>query len=169
MSSRFLLIAFLLAFSACTDSGNEGAAPAPAPAENLIPFRAEGRLSIFRDGEPYIELAIEIVETDSTRNRGMMQRESMPDRSGMLFLFNTMEERSFWMANTPLALDLIFVDADSVVMRAAKYIQPMSPESITSNGPAQFVLELAAGYSDTIGLIEGDRLSWTRNSSDDGR
>lgn len=128
-----------------------------------IPFSDHGSLSFMRDGETYREIRIEIADSDSSRTRGLMQRTSLPADTGMLFLFDREEEQSFWMANTPLALDLIFIRADSSVLRIAKYVQPMSPDPVTSNGPAQYVLEVPAGYSDTIGLIEGDRLRWRRN------
>lgn len=128
-----------------------------------IPFAEHGSLSFERDGEVYRDIRIEIADSDSSRTRGLMQRTSLPPDTGMLFLFDREEEQSFWMANTPLALDLIFIRADSLVLRIAKYVQPMSPDPVTSNGPAQYVLEVPAGYSDTIGLIEGDRLRWQRN------
>ncbi len=152
------------ALAACgspeTDSGS-GTTPAVESSVS-IPFRSDGTLSFIREDEVFKEIGIEIADTDSTRTRGLMQRTSLPTDSGMLFLFDREEEQSFWMANTPLALDLIFVRADSTVLRIAKYVQPMSPDPVTSNGPARFVLEVPAGYSDTIGLIEGDRLRWQR-------
>jgi uncharacterized membrane protein (UPF0127 family) len=131
----------------------------------VIEFREDGRLSIARDGEAYVNLAIEIAENDSTRMRGMMQRQSMPDDSGMLFIFETEEDRAFWMANTPLPLDLIFVSADSMIISIKKYVQPLSAQNVPSEGPAQFVLEVIAGYSDSKGIIEGDKLSWVRKST----
>jgi len=129
-------------------------------------FREDGRLTISRDGGVYAELVIEIADNDSTRARGMMQRTSMPEGSGMIFLFDREEDRAFWMANTPLSLDLIFVNADSTITTMKKYMQPLSARNVPSEGPAQFVLEVIAGYSDTMGLIEGDRLSWYRHEKD---
>ncbi|MEQ9104345.1 MAG: DUF192 domain-containing protein [Rhodothermales bacterium] len=167
---RFVLIlavSFSLSASlaACgspdSDSGSDNKPSAESTVS--IPFRDDGSLSFIRDGEVFKDIRIEIADTDSTRTRGLMQRTSLPTDSGMLFLFDREEEQSFWMANTPLALDLIFIRADSTVLRIAKYVQPMSPDPVTSNGPARFVLEVPAGYSDTIGVIEGDRLRWERN------
>lgn len=137
--------------------------PTPPEAKSTLPFTRHGSLEFLREGDVYGEIDVEIAETDSSRARGLMQRELLPPHSGMLFLFEREEEQSFWMANTPLALDLIFIRADSTVLRIARYVQPMSANSITSNGPAQFVLEVPAGYSDSIGLIEGDYLDWTRD------
>ena len=155
-----ILFGLLFFLAGC---GNPRQEPASATdREDFIPFREDGRLTISRNAEPYAELVVEIAESDSSRRRGLMQRPGLPDGRGMLFLFELEAERSFWMLNTPIALDLIFIDADSTVMRVARYIQPMSGESIASNGPARFVLEVEAGYSDTIGLVEGDRVSWIR-------
>ena len=67
------------------------------------------------------------------------------------------------MANTPLSLDLLFANADSTVVTIKKYMQPLSAQEVPSDGPARFVLEVVAGYSDTIGIIEGDKLAWTRD------
>jgi uncharacterized membrane protein (UPF0127 family) len=131
--------------------------------ETNIPFRKDGTLTIARNGEVYATIAIEIAENDSTRTRGMMQRTSNPADSGMLFIFDYEEDRAFWMANTPLSLDLLFADADSTIVTIKKYMQPLSAQEVPSNGPARFVLEVIAGYSDTIGIIEGDKLSWARD------
>ncbi len=136
---------------------------APVEVDTVIPFRHDGSLSISRDGDVYQELAIEIAATDSARTRGLMQRSSMPGNSGMLFLFDREDRQSFWMANTPLSLDLIFINADSIIVHVAKYAQPLSPDPVPSLDPARFVLEVEAGYSDTAGILEGDRVNWTRD------
>jgi uncharacterized membrane protein (UPF0127 family) len=163
--TRALPLCLSLILLACNTSETDRETAGSIPSENTvsIPFRSDGSLSFIRDGEVFKDIRIEIADSDSSRTRGLMQRTSLPSDSGMLFLFDREEEQSFWMANTPLALDLIFVRADSTVLRIAKYVQPMSPDPVTSNGPARFVLEVPAGYSDTIGLIEGDRLRWQRN------
>lgn len=132
-----------------------------------IPFEREGRLAVVQDGDSTVIIDIEIADTDSARQRGMMQREGFPnDRSGMLFLFDTEEPRSFWMSNTPVALDILFVDADSQIVSIAKYTTPYSSEQIQSGEPAQFVLETPAGFADSYGLLEGDRIRWRRTDQD---
>ena len=93
----------------------------------------------------------------------MMQREGFPnDRSGMLFVFNEEQPRSFWMSNTPVALDILFVDADSQVVTIAKYTTPLSSERYESGAPVQFVVEVPAGFADSHGILEGDRTRWRR-------
>ena len=80
--------------------------PAEAPVVTSIPFRSDGTLRFTRGEEELLTIDIEIADTDSAIVRGLMQRTSLPDRSGMLFLMPSEEPQSFWMANTPLALDL---------------------------------------------------------------
>jgi uncharacterized membrane protein (UPF0127 family) len=128
--------------------------------EPTIPFRTDDQLDFLREGEAYLTIDIEIAATDSARTRGLMQRKGLPERSGMLFVFDFEEPQSFWMANTPLALDLMFVNADSQIVDIAKYARPLSPDPISSKAPAQYVIEVPAGFTDAQGIIETDRVRW---------
>ena len=156
--STFLVLLVLLTTS-CQNSSET----TPTPSLPEIPFRVDGTLDFLRMGEPILSLDIEIADTDSLRERGMMQRTSFPPESGMLFLFDTQEPRQFWMGNTPLSLDLLFISADSVVVDIAKRAKPFSDEPIVGGQPAQFVLEVPGGFTDTRGIVEGDRIRWVRN------
>ena len=154
----------LLFATACGDaSSGDGQSNAADTTEATIPFRQDGRLAFLRDGEPLVEIAIEVAETDSARQRGLMQRGPLPEQSGMLFLFEEEGPQSFWMANTPVALDILFVNADSQIVDIAKYVKPLSPSSVTSSDPAQYVVEVPAGFADSYGLAETDRVRWTRD------
>lgn len=162
-TSVLLLLSLFIILAACGDASSDDARPGGADTtEATIPFREDGTLTFLRDGEPLVEIAIEIAETDSARQRGLMQRTSLPERSGMLFLFEEEEPQSFWMANTPVALDLFFVGADSQIVDVAKYVKPLSPRNITSSAPAQYVIEVPAGFADRYGLAETDRVRWRR-------
>ncbi len=165
---RFSTLILILAFlAACgTPPAEEPTQPAESEETQVsIPFRKDGTVTISRDNEVYLTLDIEIADTDSSRNRGLMQRDGLPEDSGMWFIFDQETEQGFWMANTRLALDLIFVRADGTVQSIAKYIQPMRTETIPSNGPAQYVLEVEAGYSDSKGILEGDNIAFMRDKS----
>lgn len=135
----------------------------PPPTLRLIPFREDGQLAFIRDRDTLVTIAIEIAETDSARQRGLMERTHLPERSGMLFIFEREEMQSFWMANTPLSLDIIFVNGDSQIVSIAKYTRPYSTEPIPSRYPARFVVELPAGFTDSHGILEGDRIRWRRH------
>jgi uncharacterized membrane protein (UPF0127 family) len=162
MTTRFLplllLAALLVGLAAC--GGNSE--PASSEPETTIPFDKGGVLHVLQARDTLVTVDIEIAETDSARTRGLMQRASLPDQSGMLFLFPNEQERSFWMANTPLALDILFANADSQIVSIAKYTTPYSQENVRSGAPAQFVLEMPAGFADSYGVLEGDRLTWRR-------
>jgi uncharacterized membrane protein (UPF0127 family) len=158
----------LLLITACGggSGGGSDASSSSGAAQTVsdpIPFDEEGTLAFLQEGDTVQTIQIEIAETDSARQRGMMQREGFPDEtSGMLFPFEAEEPRSFWMANTPVALDIFFVSADSQIVRIAKYTTPYSSESIASEAPAQYVVETPAGFADRHGLLEGDRVRWQR-------
>ena len=148
---------------ACGPSGDSSSADAEADTTETIPFTTEGRLAFIQDGDSTVTIDIEIADTDSARQRGMMQREGFPnDRSGMLFRFDQAQPRSFWMSNTPIALDILFVGADSQIVSIAKYTTPFSSERYRSGRPAQFVVEVPAGFADSNGILEGDRIRWRR-------
>lgn len=164
MTKAFVVFAMLaMVLSACGDWG-QGSENGDLDGEP-IPFRMDGELTFLRDGSENVTIEIEIAESDSARERGLMQRDSLPDLGGMLFIFPREETQSFWMANTPLALDLIFVDSDSQIVDIDKYTRPFSTGSIASDAPAQYVIEVKAGFSDTHGITEGDRVRWRRTEA----
>lgn len=137
------------------------ATPAPAVTRDLS-FKQEGTLAFRRDGAEIAAVKIEIADTDSTRERGLMERTPLADDQAMLFIFPTAGPQSFWMANTPSPLDIIYVGADSAVVSIAKYTKPFSTDPIPSAGPAQFVVEVRAGWADAKGLAPGDKMAFVR-------
>lgn len=157
---KLLLLALTLslASAACADDTSSP----PEGSGEEIPFQKEGSLAFVREGDTLTTINVEIADTDSARTRGLMGRESLPDSSGMLFIFPTEEEQGFWMANTQLSLDMFFAGADSQIVRIAKYTTPLSSENVESEEPAQFVVETPAGFADQHGIVEGDRVVWER-------
>lgn len=152
----------LLTMSACSSESN-GPPQSPADETKTIPFDKEGTLAFLQERDTLVVIDLEIADTDSARERGMMQRDGFPNEtSGMLFPFEKEQQRSFWMANTPVALDLFFVDADSQIVSITKYAEPNSADQIPSEEPAQYVLETPAGFADSYGILEGHRLRWQR-------
>lgn len=158
-----LIILAALAASGCGSDGPENSNGTPDLVN--IPFRQDGTLSFLRNGQEIVSIDIEIAETDSARRRGLMQRQSLPDTSGMLFIFDREEPQGFWMGNTPLALDLMFVSADSQIVDIDKYNRPNDPSTIASDAPARFVVEVPAGFADTYGISETDRVAWDRGGN----
>jgi uncharacterized membrane protein (UPF0127 family) len=98
---------------------------------------------------------IEIADDPGERSRGLMFRQSMDDDRGMLFVFEQSQPVGFWMKNTPLPLDLVFIGQDGKV-RAIEKGEPFSEAPITPGEPVQFVLELNAGIAAEAGIENGD-------------
>ena len=148
------LAALALLVAACGDD----APPPPEPAG--IPFDIEGRLAFTRGGDTLRVIDIEVADTDSTRQRGLMQRTEIPDDTGMLFVFPYAQRQGFYMANTPRSLDIQFYGPDSTLLNVAENTTPFDPTSVYSEGPAQFVVEVAAGLTRRWGLVAGDKITW---------
>ncbi|MEM1095081.1 MAG: DUF192 domain-containing protein [Bacteroidota bacterium] len=161
---RVFTLTLLMCCVGCAAPDAPAPADPPPAAEETIPFRKDGTLDFLRGDDTLLTVDIEIADNDSSITRGMMQRDSFPDMSAMLFVFPNEEPRGFWMANTPLPLDILFTAADGEIVHIAKYTKPLSPQTIESGGlPAQYVVELPAGFSDQHGLIETDRIEWRRD------
>ena len=159
MRPAALALLAALAAAGCADASD----PAPAPAEPAgIPFRIDGRLAFVRGSDTLKTIDVEIADSDSTRQRGLMQRETIPDDTGMLFVFPSASPQGFYMANTPRPLDIQFYGPDSTLLNVAEDTVPYDLTTVQSDGPAQFVVEVEAGVTRRIGLVPGDRITWTR-------
>ena len=120
-------------------------------------FTHEGNLLLLRGDSTLAELMIEIAATPNELQYGMMYRKRVPENTGMLFLMPYEEMQSFWMRNTYVSLDIIYLDAAGKVVSIQKNARPLNEQSLPSEGPALYVLEVAGGYTDQIGLRKGDR------------
>jgi uncharacterized membrane protein (UPF0127 family) len=105
---------------------------------------------------------IEVVDTESGRERGLMGRKSLAPDAGMLFDFLTPQPVAFWMKDTLIPLDMVFIARDGVVKSIHADAQPLDLTPIPSDGPVQFVLEIAGGRAAQIGLEPGDRMDEAR-------
>ncbi len=148
---------------AAQESGTHVAATAPAAAstptagavgqppagfEALEAVTPAGRTRFF----------VEIADTDAEREKGLMFRKEVPPDRGMLFDFKTPREVAFWMKNTLIPLDIIYIRTDGTVLSIARNTTPLSETPIPSGGPVVGVLELAGGRTGEIGLMPGDRI-----------
>jgi len=108
---------------------------------------------------------VEVVDTDATRAKGLMFRQELPKDDGMLFDFLTERNTSFWMQNTFIPLDMVFIGDDGIVKTIHVNARPQDPTPIPSEVPVRFVLEIPGGRSVEIGLKPGDRLEHPRVGS----
>jgi len=128
-------------------------------------FSKEGELTISDSlNNIKVKIDIEIADTDYERQLGLMNRLSMEEKQGMLFIFPREDFQSFWMRNTLISLDMIFVNSNKQVVTIHKNTKTLSDQSYPSTAPAQYVLEVNAGFSDKYKINVGDRLSWTRTN-----
>lgn len=127
------------------------------PADPIFTKEAEGYL-IKANGDTLQLLDIEIADDDFQRETGLMYRNSMQDNQGMLFIFPKEEYRSFYMKNTRIPLDLIFLDENYIAVDFQENVAPMSEMSLPSKVPAQYVLEINANLSEKLTFEIGDRL-----------
>lgn len=101
---------------------------------------------------------VEIAADAISQERGLMHRRVMPLDAGMLFDFHQEARVSFWMKNTPLPLDMVFIRADGTVASVEPNAIPFSTESIPSDGPVRAVLEINGGQAHALGIKPGDRV-----------
>lgn len=113
-------------------------------------------------GATRARIDVEIAERAADRWRGLMFREQLGESQGMLFIFPVEEPLSFWMKDTPLPLDIIYLDADRTIVAVRKNTVPYSEESVRSEVPAKYVVEVNAGFADRYGLETGDKAFWQR-------
>ncbi len=99
-------------------------------------------------------------DTPDERNQGLMNVPSMPEDAGMVFFFDTEEIQSFWMVNTPLSLDIIYVGADSTIVTVYHSTTPFSEQSLPSFKPAKFVVETNAGFCINNDIKEGVKIKF---------
>jgi uncharacterized membrane protein (UPF0127 family) len=146
---------------------NEGAPPSNittggTPSAITYEFHKEGELRFFGKNQQLLAtIDIEIARDELERETGLMYREKMAENQGMLFLFDDSDVRSFWMKNTLISLDMIFVDEKDQIITIQKHTTPLSEQSYVSSGPAKYVLEVNAGFTDKHRIKVGDRIAWT--------
>ncbi|HEY4943525.1 MAG TPA: DUF192 domain-containing protein [Rhizomicrobium sp.] len=101
---------------------------------------------------------VEIAADSASQERGLMYRRDLPRDQGMLFDFHQQERVSFWMKNTPLPLDMLFIRADGTVSSVAPNAVPYSSDFIYATEPVQAVLEINGGEARALGIQPGDRV-----------
>lgn len=132
-----------------------------------IAFTPEGVLDFVRpDSSIITRIVIELAETPEEQAQGLMYRRTLPDRGGMIFIDAEESMRSFWMKNTALALDIIFVDQHGEIVNIVKRTTPYSEDFIESTAPARYVVEVRAGFTDRYGITDEDHIIWRRQTFD---
>ena len=157
---RHLVLPLLLVLPACSPQAAEKAPPTaqqasvhPVSGLEVIP------LTITSLGKTH-RFRVEVARSPQEQARGLMFRTEMGPNEGMLFPYDPPRVLSFWMKNTVLSLDLIFIGPDRRVINVAANAVPYSEASIVSEAPAIATLELNAGRAKELGIVAGARVDW---------
>jgi uncharacterized membrane protein (UPF0127 family) len=137
----FLITVFLFSGTAC-------AVPTSGEKSPLFIMTEDGRR---------LEFQVELARTSQEIARGLMYREELPENEGMLFLFENEELRAFWMRNTYVPLDIIFLNGKGEIINIGKG-EPLNERKVISAAPAKAVLEVVQGTEERLGLKPGDRI-----------
>ena len=160
MSSNFKYLLFIgvILCTSCKKDTPQNQSSTPIQVE----FTKEGELSIFKqDSDSLIaQFDIEIAKTEYETQRGLMDRYSMKSNQGMLFIFPNSQPRSFYMKNTYIALDIIYVDSAKKIASFQENAKPLDESSLPSNAPAQYVFEINGGLVQSLSLQVGDRIDF---------
>jgi uncharacterized membrane protein (UPF0127 family) len=152
----FVLGSVMLTVLACKDTSK------PTISQTKITFKKEGELSIYKSTSDTLKkhLDIEISDTDYERQTGLMYRDGMAPNQGMLFIFKDETKRFFYMKNTKIPLDIIYIGANKRIVSFKTNAKPFDETSLPSEVPAKYVLEVNAGLARKWELEKGDTLLW---------
>ena len=107
---------------------------------------------------------VEVARTPAEQQRGLMYRKSLAPDGGMIFFFDAPERAIFWMKNTYIPLDMLFIRADGSIARIAANTTPFSLEPVDAGEDVTAVIEIAGGRAAAVGIHEGDLVSWSAAS-----
>lgn len=142
---KYLIPLLLFFLSSC--AGSDSPEPMLEQEERELNYTSEVHF-LSADGLRTIStVQVAVADDDHSRSEGLMNVRQMPSDAGMLFIFDGDEPRSFWMANTPLSLDIIFANSNFEIVRIHRNTQPYSHEQFQSEAPAKYVVEVNAGYT----------------------
>jgi uncharacterized protein len=133
-----------------------GLALAGSPASSQTALRQE--TIWLEQGDKRHPIQAEIADTDTSRQIGLMYRDTMADDAGMLFVYPQTKDVTMWMENTYVSLDMLFLDPDGTIHAIATDTEPLSRAHIESFGPVRGVLELKAGTVKRLSLAKGGRI-----------
>lgn len=131
------------------------------PKEEKPLFRHDGYVEILAtDGSLKAKFDVEIATKEGEHARGLKFREEMAENRGMLFVFEFIDYHPFWMQDTYLSLDMLFIDQYEKIVHIERNTPPFSEELIAPETPVKYVLELLAGTAEKLNISEKDMLRW---------
>ena len=168
LNCRGFLAAFFLAIWFVFSCGHHRQELQSMPLTDSI--RVDGTLDFVQpDGSVAASIFIEIADTPETQMKGLMGRHALGETQGMLFVFEDLKPRKFWMKNTPVSLDIIFVGGDGCVVHIAESTSPMSDQRVTSEEPVKYVVEVRAGFAERLNIDANTCIRWRRLETSEKR
>ncbi|MEO6092902.1 MAG: DUF192 domain-containing protein [Novosphingobium sp.] len=150
-----------LVLASCSAAGSERAASAPASQPSVHPLSGLPVVPLtVSHGTHRFRFRVEVARSPDQQQRGLMFREKMGPDEGMIFPMQPPRFASFWMHNTVLALDIVFIGVDGRIMSIAANAVPYSDAPIPAGGLTGAVLELNGGRAAQLGIAPGDRVDW---------
>ncbi len=130
-----------------------------------IKFKQEGELTLLKASNDSVikTLTIEIADDEYQTETGLMYRKRMEDTQGMLFIFQDSQYRNFYMRNTEIPLDIIYINQNKAIISIQKNAKPFDETSLPSEAPAKYVLEINGGLSTQWHLEKGDKIEFSKN------
>ena len=161
MMRKILIAAVILALSACSPNASEAAPGSTQAAPSVHPVSGLTVIPLtVTSGDKVHVFRVEVARTAQQQARGLMFRTAMGADEGMLFPMDPPRGASFWMRNTVIPLDLIFVGVDGRISNIAANAIPYDESPLRSAGLVTAVLELNGGRAAELGLKAGDKVSW---------
>lgn len=143
---RALALATALLLASCPHNGKNKSRPGSGTQESALKPMDRG-VVVLSPGGRTVRVAVEVARTDAQVQRGLMFRKTLGDNDGMLFIFHHDREHTFWMKNTYVALDMIFIDKDLKVAGVVHDAEPMTTTGRTVGKPSRYVLEVNATFA----------------------
>ncbi len=161
MKEKLLIFTFsLLLLISCKEEKLE-IPKTTAVNESSIQFKKDGELSFLdENGKILTTVDIEIADTEQKRATGLMFRDKMNENQAMLFVFPNEDFQSFWMKNTILSLDMIFINSNRQIVNIHKNTTPFTTKSYPSTEPAIYVVEVIAGFTDKFNIQPKNSITW---------
>ena len=144
--------------SASGDRDSRSAAAGPAETAVAAERKAEPRVVLLPPGADPVIVRVEVAQREEERRRGLMFRTHLDEDAGMLFLFERPQQLNFWMRNTEIPLDMIFIEPSMRILGIVENTEPRTDSSRSVPGESQYVLEVNAGFSRRHGLASGTAL-----------
>jgi uncharacterized protein len=158
-SARWPVLAAAVLALGCKTTTSSEAQPETTQHANSAAAQP-ARVELSPPGRDPIAVTVEVVDTPESRQRGLMYRKQLAPDAGMLFIFERAEHHAFWMHNTLIPLDMIFITPDWTILGVVENATPLTDDSRSVPGDSQYVLEVNGGFARSHGLQAGHSLRY---------